>query len=382
MNPLMPPSNLVRLERKDYARPAIELAPALLGSIMVRRVDGQLRRARLIEIEAYLGPKDLASHSSKGRTARTEVMFGPPGHAYVYFIYGMHFMFNIVAGVEGEAEALLVRGAEPLDGWDVDLSGPGRLARAFGIVRADNGLRHPPGPRPRLPPAHRAPKAGGRRLRPPLEGPPPTVHRREQSGGEEATVLTSPRNIDPCRPATTLRRAGRVARLLKVSLRAAPIAWRSSRTMRPARRTCSFSAQSVASKATSVRDEHRSDNSLREPGGHGRSLVHSLKSAANDVCLSPERNASSIEKSTLTGVQFSCHGLPTCAYARRQSSAPSSAPSVKSGSSPAGNCTNEPLTVYRPGRGSRCRSSTGLTPPRIASLKAIDLTMRNSRLLG
>jgi DNA-3-methyladenine glycosylase len=140
MNPLMPPSNLVRLERKDYARPAIELAPALLGSIMVRRVYGQLRRARLIEIEAYLGPKDLASHSSKGRTARTEVMFGPPGHAYVYFIYGMHFMFNIVAGVEGEAEALLVRGAEPLDGWDVDLSGPGRLARAFGIVRADNGL--------------------------------------------------------------------------------------------------------------------------------------------------------------------------------------------------------------------------------------------------
>ncbi len=136
----MPSSQLVRLPRNDYARPAIELAPALLGSIMVRRVDGQLRRARLIEIEAYLGPKDLAAHSSKGRTARTEVMFGPPGHAYVYFIYGMHFMFNIVAGTEGEAQALLVRGAEPLDGWDVDLSGPGRLARAFGIVRADNGL--------------------------------------------------------------------------------------------------------------------------------------------------------------------------------------------------------------------------------------------------
>lgn len=140
MNCSMPTSELVRLARHDYARPAIELAPALLGSIMVRRAGGQVRRARLIEIEAYLGPKDLAAHSSKGRTARTEVMFGPPGHAYVYFIYGMHFMFNIVAGMEGEAQALLVRGAEPLDGWDVDLSGPGRLARAFGIVRADNGL--------------------------------------------------------------------------------------------------------------------------------------------------------------------------------------------------------------------------------------------------
>ena len=101
---------------------------------------GQSAARRIIEVEAYLGPSDLASHSSKGRTARTEVMFGPPGHAYVYFIYGMHFMFNIVAGVEGEAHAILVRGAEPLDGRDVDLSGPGRIARAFAIARADNGL--------------------------------------------------------------------------------------------------------------------------------------------------------------------------------------------------------------------------------------------------
>jgi DNA-3-methyladenine glycosylase len=107
---------------------------------MTRRVGGVLRRARLVETEAYLGPKDLASHSSKGRTARTEAMFGPPGHAYVYFIYGMHFMFNVVGGVEGEAHAVLVRGAEPLDGWDADLTGPGKLARAFGITRVDYGL--------------------------------------------------------------------------------------------------------------------------------------------------------------------------------------------------------------------------------------------------
>jgi DNA-3-methyladenine glycosylase len=107
---------------------------------MSRTIDGVVRRARLVEAEAYMGPKDLAAHSSKGRTPRTEVMFGPPGFAYVYFIYGMHYMFNIVAGVEGEAHAVLVRAAEPLDGWEVDLTGPGKLARAFAVTRADYGM--------------------------------------------------------------------------------------------------------------------------------------------------------------------------------------------------------------------------------------------------
>src|SRR4051812_26581365 len=106
---------------------------------MVRRLeDGKVLRARLVETEAYLGPRDLASHSSKGRTNRTDVMFGPPGRAYVYFIYGMYQMFNVVAGPEGSAHAVLVRGAEPLDGWDSDLTGPGKLARAFGITAVDN----------------------------------------------------------------------------------------------------------------------------------------------------------------------------------------------------------------------------------------------------
>ena len=94
---------------------------------MVRRVGRVVRRARIIEVEAYLGPKDLASHASKGRTKRNEVMFGPPGRAYVYFIYGMYEMFNITTGPADGAHALLVRAAEPLDGWEVDLSGPGRL---------------------------------------------------------------------------------------------------------------------------------------------------------------------------------------------------------------------------------------------------------------
>jgi DNA-3-methyladenine glycosylase len=129
-----------KLGRAFYKQDAAELARQLLGTIMVRRADNTLLRARIVETEAYLGPKDLASHSSKGRTKRTEVMFGPAGRAYVYFIYGMYTMFNIVAGETGDAHAVLVRGAEPLDGWEADLTGPGKLARAFGITLADNRL--------------------------------------------------------------------------------------------------------------------------------------------------------------------------------------------------------------------------------------------------
>jgi DNA-3-methyladenine glycosylase len=133
------PKLLAPLKRSFFDRPADQLAAALLGTIMLRRFDdGRVLRARLVETEAYLGPRDLAAHSSKGRTRRTDVMFGPPGHAYVYFIYGMYQMFNIVAGPEGSAHAVLVRGAEPLDGWDADLTGPGKLARAFQITAADN----------------------------------------------------------------------------------------------------------------------------------------------------------------------------------------------------------------------------------------------------
>jgi DNA-3-methyladenine glycosylase len=129
-----------KLGAEVFGQSAVDLSKSLLGTILVRRVGRAVRRARIVEVEAYLGPKDLASHSSKGRTARTEAMFGPAGRAYVYFIYGMHSMFNVVAGVPGDAHAVLVRAAEPLDGWAVDLSGPGRLAREFGITRDDYGL--------------------------------------------------------------------------------------------------------------------------------------------------------------------------------------------------------------------------------------------------
>jgi DNA-3-methyladenine glycosylase len=129
-----------KLGRAFYRQDAPTLARALIGKILVHRVGGTLIRARIVETEAYCGPQDLASHSSKGRTKRTEVMFGPAGHAYVYFIYGMHHMLNIVAGATGHAHAVLLRAAEPLDDASLNLSGPGKLARAFQITRAHNGL--------------------------------------------------------------------------------------------------------------------------------------------------------------------------------------------------------------------------------------------------
>jgi DNA-3-methyladenine glycosylase len=116
------------------------LARDLIGTILVHRLGGREYRARIVETEAYLGPRDLACHTSRGRTERTEVMFGPAGHAYVYLIYGMYEMFNIVAGGTGSGQAVLIRAAEPLDGWAADLSGPGKLTRAFRITRKMNGL--------------------------------------------------------------------------------------------------------------------------------------------------------------------------------------------------------------------------------------------------
>jgi DNA-3-methyladenine glycosylase len=129
-----------KLDRSFYQRPGEAVARALIGKVLVHRVEGRELRARIVETEAYLGPTDLASHSSKGRTKRNEVMFGPAGHAYVYFIYGMYEMFNIVAGKTGQAHAVLIRAAEPLDNWQIDLSGPGKLATRFEIQRSDNGL--------------------------------------------------------------------------------------------------------------------------------------------------------------------------------------------------------------------------------------------------
>ncbi|WP_246212153.1 DNA-3-methyladenine glycosylase [Usitatibacter palustris] len=103
-------------------------------------VDGDVRRvARIVEVEAYLGPHDLAAHSSKGLTPRTRVMFGPPGHAYVYLIYGMHWCVNVVTQEEGHASAVLLRALEPVRNVTLRTQGPGLLTKAMGIDGRLNG---------------------------------------------------------------------------------------------------------------------------------------------------------------------------------------------------------------------------------------------------
>jgi DNA-3-methyladenine glycosylase len=107
---------------------------------LAHRVDGELRIGRVVETEAYLGPHDLAAHSSKGRTRRTEVMFGPPGMAYVYLIYGIHHCLNAVTGPGLHASAVLIRAIEPVQNLNDDTRGPGLVCRALAIDRTCNGL--------------------------------------------------------------------------------------------------------------------------------------------------------------------------------------------------------------------------------------------------
>ncbi len=122
-----------------FRRESEIVARELLGKILVHRHDGSVLRARIVETEAYVGAHDLACHAAKGRTERTEVMFGTGGCAYVYFIYGMYDMLNIVTGPKNDPQAVLIRACEPLDGWKADLSGPGKLTKAMRITRKLNG---------------------------------------------------------------------------------------------------------------------------------------------------------------------------------------------------------------------------------------------------
>ena len=130
---------LRRLPREFYDRETVQVARELLGKLLVHRVDGAARIARIVEVEAYLGPHDLAAHSARGRTARTQVMFGPPGHAYVYLIYGMYNCVNVVTQAEGTASAVLLRALEPVKNVEGRTQGPGLLCRAMGIDRRLNG---------------------------------------------------------------------------------------------------------------------------------------------------------------------------------------------------------------------------------------------------
>jgi len=130
----------VPLGREFYARPTLDVARDLLGCQLVHDVDGQRRCGRIVETEAYVDIDDLASHASKGRTARADVMYGAPGHAYVYLIYGMHHCFNVVARDTELAGAVLIRALEPDDAALGRTDGPGRLCRALGIDRRHNRL--------------------------------------------------------------------------------------------------------------------------------------------------------------------------------------------------------------------------------------------------
>ena len=145
------------LPRAFFARDPRRVARQLLGKMLIREVSGLKLTARIVEVEAYLGEKDPAAHAAAGRTLRNAVLFGPPGHAYIYFIYGNHYCLNVSCEPEGQAGGVLFRALEPLTGIDemvharqIDLrgqkdwpkltSGPGRLCQAFGITRAgDNG---------------------------------------------------------------------------------------------------------------------------------------------------------------------------------------------------------------------------------------------------
>lgn len=143
------------LKRSFYSRPTVEAARDLLGKIVVHGPTAGL----IVETEAYLGGEDLAAHSARGITDRTRVIFGPPGHAYVYFIYGMYECLNLVVEPEGNPGCVLIRALEPMWGIDVmqhrrpvarkleDLaSGPGKLTLAMGITRAQNGADVTRGP--------------------------------------------------------------------------------------------------------------------------------------------------------------------------------------------------------------------------------------------
>jgi DNA-3-methyladenine glycosylase len=156
-----------RLTRRFYARPPVVVARALLGRLLVR--DSALGRSvgRIVEVEAYGGARDPASHAFRGETARNRTMFGPPGHAYIYLSYGIHHCLNVVTGSRGTATAVLIRALEPVSGLGpmsrrrglddpVRLArGPGCVAQALGLTRADDGLDlirgplwvadHPPG---------------------------------------------------------------------------------------------------------------------------------------------------------------------------------------------------------------------------------------------
>lgn len=140
----------MKLPRSFYEQDTIDVAKQLLGKYLIRKHPEGDTAGRIVETEAYVGPHDLACHASKGRTARTEVMFGPAGHAYVYFIYGFYNMLNLVTEAKDYPAAVLIRAVEPMQGIELMkarrkseslrnlASGPGKLCQAFAVDRSLN----------------------------------------------------------------------------------------------------------------------------------------------------------------------------------------------------------------------------------------------------
>lgn len=140
MNAITAPSDDPQaLPRTFYARDTTQVAQDLLGMLLMHRIEGRTLIGRIVETEAYLGAHDLAAHSSKGITARTRIMFGPPGFAYVYLIYGMHHCMNVVTEPAGNGAAVLIRALEPVSELEGNTRGPGLLCRAMHIDRSLNG---------------------------------------------------------------------------------------------------------------------------------------------------------------------------------------------------------------------------------------------------
>ena len=142
----------MKIYRSFYEQPTVKVARQLLGKCLVRNHPDGITVGKIVETEAYVGPEDRASHASRGRTARTEIMFGPAGFAYVYLIYGFHHCLNFVTEAADYPAAVLIRAVEPVDGIELmkarrrktDLrelaSGPGKLCQAFAIDRSLNGV--------------------------------------------------------------------------------------------------------------------------------------------------------------------------------------------------------------------------------------------------
>jgi DNA-3-methyladenine glycosylase len=131
-----------------YNRPTLTVARELIGARLVRILNGVKLVGLITETEGYIGEKDLACHAKSGRTARTAVMYGEPGHAYVYFTYGNHWMLNAVSEREGFPAAVLIRAIQPIEGVEImsarrngrDTFGPGKLCQAMGITKSENGV--------------------------------------------------------------------------------------------------------------------------------------------------------------------------------------------------------------------------------------------------